>query len=70
MDMCDRAIEIDPNDSFSYNSKGLVLTALAQHKEAIDEYDKVLEIDSKTHYYKGISLVILQHISVRVHPLL
>ena len=43
----DRAIELNPNDSVSYNNKGVALSALGKKKDVINLYLKTLELDDK-----------------------
>jgi tetratricopeptide (TPR) repeat protein len=56
----DKVLEIDPNDIFALNNKGLALDDLGKHDEAIKCYDKVLEIDpnyaAAVWYNKGLAL--------------
>jgi tetratricopeptide (TPR) repeat protein len=41
----DKAIEFDPNDAITWNSKGLALVFLNRYEEAVECYDRALEIN-------------------------
>jgi tetratricopeptide (TPR) repeat protein len=45
-----QAIELDPKDARFYNNRGDAKFQLKQHKEAIKDYDKVIELGSKNEY--------------------
>ncbi len=54
-----KAIESNPNDSFSYYNKGVYLYELKQYQDAINCYDKAIELDPKylnAYFNKGIAL--------------
>ncbi len=54
-----KAIEIEPNDSFFYFTKGVALEELGEFKDAIEQYDLAIDLDpEKAHYYcsKGDAL--------------
>jgi len=42
---CDRALEIDPNNTEAYNNRGLAKYELEDYEGAIQDYTKVIEID-------------------------
>jgi tetratricopeptide (TPR) repeat protein len=44
---CDKAIKIDPKDTFAWYHKGTTFDELGRCEEAIEAYKKVLEIDPK-----------------------
>lgn len=45
VDDCEEAIAIDPNYSKAYGRKGLALSGLGMHAEAIESYRKAIELD-------------------------
>jgi tetratricopeptide (TPR) repeat protein len=59
----DRALEIEPNNSKTWENKGFALTSLEQYEEAIMAFDRALEIEpnnSKTWENKGFALASLE----------
>ena len=50
LELYDRVIGIDPNDTDAINGKGVVLNNLGQYDEAIEQYDKVIGIDPNDTY--------------------
>jgi tetratricopeptide (TPR) repeat protein len=42
---CDHAIELQPRDPNTYNSRGLVNFRMGRHKEAVADYDRSIEGD-------------------------
>lgn len=58
----DKAISLNPDDSYSYGNKGLVLCKLEKYEEAIQEFDKAIDLDpdEPDHYYnKSLALISL-----------
>ena len=52
----DKAIEINPNNEYSYNNKGCALSNLDEYNKAIIYYDKAIEINPnyfEAYNYKG-----------------
>lgn len=47
IELCDKAIKIDPRYSLVWLNKGNALDGIKKYKEAIECYDKALEIDPK-----------------------
>ena len=48
----DQAIELDPQDSETYLWRALAKRALGQNNDAIDDLDKMVEIDSSLHAFE------------------
>lgn len=56
----DKAIDIDPNNAFAWNSKGFALNKLGENRRALEAYDKAIDIDPNFEYAwynKGVSLI-------------
>jgi len=52
------AIRLDPEDSVTYNNRGITKAALQQHKAAIQNYNEAIRFDSKysaAYYNRGIA---------------
>jgi superkiller protein 3 len=55
----DKALELNPDNSYAWNNKGIALRNLGRHEEALQAYDKALELNpdySNAWYNKGIAL--------------
>ena len=61
----DKAIEVNPEFSWAFYNKGIILTAHGYNKEAIACYDKAIEINPQNadaYNNKGLSLYYLEFI--------
>jgi len=61
--LLNKAVEINPEDTGAWNSKGIALATLEKHKEAIECFDKAIKINPKAAdawYNKGIALATLE----------
>ena len=45
LDKCDKAVQLDPNDPWSYNNRGRAYADLGEHQRAIQDYDKAIQLD-------------------------
>jgi tetratricopeptide (TPR) repeat protein len=43
----DKAIELKPDNHYSYYNKGIALVNLKRYQEAVDYYNKAIELNSK-----------------------
>ncbi len=60
----DKAIEINPEFSYTHNNKGLSLYYLGSYNEAIACYDKAIEVNPENadaHYNKGLLLYYIEN---------
>ena len=56
----DKAIELDPEDSEMYHWRALAKRALGQNNDAIDDLDKMVEIDGSPYTYEVRGKVLLK----------
>ncbi|MEI0701468.1 tetratricopeptide repeat protein [Brachyspira intermedia] len=48
-----KAIELDPNNSYIYYNRGVSKENLTQYKDALKDYKKALELDPNNGYAKN-----------------
>ena len=48
--LCNKALELNPNNFFAYNNRGLAYSSLKQYERAIQDYDKAIQLNPNDDY--------------------